>query len=91
MFFGDRIPADELEFLATAIQGIADAFFHQKQEGNLVENAAELSNAIIDYSLRLLGYSPAEIRRTIKITEEYIQNKRITTDKYFKSDMHERR
>ena len=60
------------------------SFFHQKQQGHLSENSAELSNAIIEYSLRLLGYSHSEIENAIEEVEKYIEKEHITTDEYFK-------
>lgn len=84
-FFGDRIPAQEFSSLAIAIQAIADSFFEQKKEGNLSENAVSLSNTIIDYSLRLLGYSPERISEVINEVENYITKHNITTADYFRT------
>jgi len=81
-FFGDRIPSDELNFLALAIQGIADMFFEQKKAGKLVENAALLSNTIIDYSLRLLGYSPKAIRKVIRDVETVIRKEDLKSNQF---------
>ena len=82
-FFADRIPDEELHPLATAIQGIADSFFEQKKSGRLKGNDGVLSNTIIDYSLRLMGYSRAEIRHAISEVEKYIAQKHIEADAYF--------
>jgi len=84
-FFGRIIPEKDLEFLAIAIQAIADSFFEQKREGNLSDNAVTLSNMIIDYSLRLLGYSPKRIAEVIKEIEVYIDNNSISTAEYFRT------
>ncbi len=84
-FFGKQIPDRELGSLAIAIQAIADSFFEQKREGNLSDNAETLSNTIIDYSLRLLGYSPEKIFEVIKEVEDYINKHNITTADYFKN------
>jgi AcrR family transcriptional regulator len=82
-FFADRIQEEELEFMAIAIQGIADAMFQQRREGRVTQNPIILSNTIIDYSLRLLGYSKEQIRSTILEVEEYIQKHHISRDAYF--------
>jgi AcrR family transcriptional regulator len=82
-FFGDKISPEENNYLAIAIQGIADGIFDQKREGKLNEKSTVLSNTIIDYSLRLIGYSKSEIASTIKEVNEYIQKHHITIDKYF--------
>jgi AcrR family transcriptional regulator len=82
-FFAGRIPEEELLPLATAIQGIADSFFEQKKSGRLKFNAEVLSNTIIDYSLRLLGFSKAEIRHAISEVERYVEEKHISADAYF--------
>ncbi len=82
-FFGDRIHPDDLDFLAIAIQGIADGMFHQRREGNVTQNPVLLSNRIIDYSLRLLGYSNEQIRSTVHEVEEYIQKQHISKAAYF--------
>lgn len=84
-FFKEQIPEKELDSLAIAIQAIADSFFEQKREGNLSENAETLSNTIIDYSLRLLGYSPEKIFEVIKEVEDFINKHNITTADYFKN------
>jgi hypothetical protein len=72
-FFGDRIPADELKLLAIAIQGISDGISQQKREGALCEDPIVLSNAIVEYSLRLLGYSPEDIKLTIEKVDDLIE------------------
>jgi AcrR family transcriptional regulator len=82
-FFGDRISNEEIHYLAIAVQGIADAIFEQKRQGNITENSSKLSNTIIDYSLRLLGYSPSEISNVIIEVDAYIKKHNITIDKYF--------
>jgi AcrR family transcriptional regulator len=83
-FFGDQISEDEIDHLAIAIQGIADAIFEEKRQGKLNENSSNLSNTIIDFSLRLIGYSKPQIKQTINEVEEYIRKHHITLDKYFK-------
>jgi AcrR family transcriptional regulator len=82
-FFGDRIKPEEMHFMTLALQGIADIFFEQKRHGNLRENAAVMSNAIIDYSLRILGYSHRKIRHVISEVERYVREKKIRVDGYF--------
>ncbi len=83
-FFGDQISEDEIDHLAIGIQGIADAIFEEKRQGKLNENSSNLSNTIIDFSLRLIGYSKPQIKQTINEVEEYICKHHITLDKYFK-------
>jgi len=83
-FFGDRIPEEELDFLAIAIQGIADAIFEQKKNENLHGDSVRLSNKIISYSLKLIGYSDNEIQKAINEAEDYVTKKHISTDPYFK-------
>lgn len=82
-FFGDKISPEENNYLAIAIQGIADGIFDQKREGKLTENSSVLSNTIIDYSLRLIGYTKPEIAKTIEEVDDYIKKYHITIDKYF--------
>ncbi|MBD3289011.1 TetR family transcriptional regulator [candidate division KSB1 bacterium] len=83
-FFGDRIHSEhELNSFAIAIQGIADAFFEQKREGHLADSSAILSNTIIDFSLRLMGYSQEKIKKVIQEVEQYIRNEKITVDNHF--------
>jgi len=82
-FFGDRMTDDDIELLAIAIQGIADGIFEQKREGKIKGNSARLSNTIIDYSLRLFGYSAEEIQNVLDEVERYIKTHRISTDEYF--------
>ncbi len=82
-FFGDRIKDEELEFLAIAIQGIADAMFQKKRNGQVIENPVILSNTIIDYSLRLLGYSHNKIQTAICQAERFIREEGIHRDDYF--------
>ncbi len=72
-FFGDQIPANELKLVAIAIKGISDAITQQKREGALCEEPIVLSNAIVEYSLRLLGYSPQDIKTTIEKVDELIK------------------
>ncbi len=84
-FFSDRITSEqELNSFAIAIQGIADAFFEQKREGNITESSTILSNTIIDFSLRLMGYSEQKIKNVIEEVEEYIRKNKITAADYFK-------
>jgi AcrR family transcriptional regulator len=82
-FFGDRVSQEEFDLLAIAIQGIADGIFEQRRQGKISGNSAKLSNTIIDYSLRLLGYSSEDIRRVIKEVDMYIKQHGITIHKYF--------
>jgi AcrR family transcriptional regulator len=82
-FFGDRIPEDEIEYLAIAIQGIADAIFEQKRQGMLKGEDSEPSNKIVGYSLRLIGFSKSEVERVICEVDEYIKIHHITIDKFF--------
>jgi AcrR family transcriptional regulator len=83
-FFGDRIPPEELNSLAMAIQGIADSFYEQKGEGRIDETTIKPGYLIINYSLRLLGYSSSRIKEVIAEVENYIKTKNITTADYFK-------
>lgn len=82
-FFGDRILQNELTFLAVAMQGIADSIYEQKRGGNLVENSSILSNVIIDFCLRLLGYSETRIKSVITEVDCFIEKEHITVDEYF--------
>jgi len=82
-FFGDRIEPAELDFMAIAIQGIADAIFEQKRTGILEINSDKLSNTIIDYSLRLLGFDRARIQEVITEVDKYIDEEHITSAEYF--------
>jgi len=82
-FFGDRISEDELETMAVAIQGIADSIFEQKRRKQLKTSAEKLSNTIIDYSLRLLGYSQFRIQEVIKEVSHYIHENKITPQEFF--------
>ena len=82
-FFGDRIPEEEIQYMAIAIQGIADGIFDEKRRGTLSGNSSMLSNHIIDYSLRLIGYNREEIQRVIKEVDLYVQKHKITIDRYF--------
>jgi len=77
-FFGDQIADEELDTLAVAIQGIADAIFEQKCNHGLNIRAEKLSNAIIDYSLRLMGYSQERIQEVIDEANQYIRENNIT-------------
>ena len=83
-FFSDRIPPGELDPLAIAIQGIADSFYEQKGEDKLAKDFMKPGYRIIDYALRLLGYSHARIDEVIAEVENYIKKKNITTADYFK-------
>lgn len=82
-FFGDRIQPEELDILAIAIQGIADAIFEQKRTGILNINSNKLSNVIIDYSLRLLGFDCVRIQEVIAEIDKYIDEEHITSADYF--------
>lgn len=82
-FFGERIDPDELDYLATAIQGIADGIFQQKREGKVNDSPGKLSNTIIDYSLRILGFNKNEIQNAIAQAEKYINEHEISTYDYF--------
>lgn len=82
-FFGDRIPPDELDYMAIAIQGIADAIFEQKKTGMLKVGSEKLSTTIIEYSLRLLGFDCDRIKEIIKEADKYIKEKHITPADYF--------
>ena len=82
-FFGDRISEDELETMAVAIQGIADSIFEQKRRKLLKTSAENLSNTIIDYSLRLLGYSQFRIQEVIEEVNHYIRENNITPQEFF--------
>lgn len=82
-FFGDLIPAEELDLLAIAIQGISDSIFQQKREGQLIENPIMLSNMIIDYSLRLLGYPRDKIKRTIIKVDKIIKKEHDMLKEYY--------
>lgn len=82
-FFGDRIAAEDLDFMSIAIQGIADAIFEQKRSGRLKVSSDQLSNTIIDYSLRLLGYSTSRISEVIREVNVYIEENQITSAHFF--------
>ncbi len=84
-FFGDQIPAEELDLLAIAIQGIADSFYEQKKAGKLPKNLTKPGYQIIDFALRLLGYSRERIDQVIQQVEDYIQKENISIADYFKS------
>jgi len=84
-FFDNKIPSDEMETLAIAIQGIVDSFYEQKGEGKLDDDAINPAYKIIDYSLRLLGYSQTRIQEVIQEVEDYIQEHHITVADYFKN------
>lgn len=84
-FFGKVIPKEELDTLAIAIQGIADSFYEQKKAGKLPPNLVKPGYQIIDYSLRLLGYSKTRIQEVIAEVENYIQQENITIADYFKN------
>lgn len=84
-FFGDLISAEELDILAIAIQGIADSFYEQKKAGKLPKNLMKPGYQIIDFSLRLLGYSRTRIQEVIEEVENYIQRENITVADYFRS------
>jgi len=84
-FFQQNILTDEeLNNYAIAIQSITDAFFEQKREGNLSQSSAKLSNTIIDFSLRLLGYNQQQIKSAIEEVERYIIQEKIDVNHYFK-------
>jgi len=82
-FFRDRISEDELRTMAAAIQGIADSIFEQKRNKMLKTSAEKLSNTIIDYSLRLLGYSQFRIQEIIEEVNQYIKQNNITPKEFF--------
>ena len=82
-FFGDRIPDEELQYLAIAVQGIADGIFEEKRRGTVTDDSSILSNHIIDYSLRLIGYAPEEIDRVISEVDLYVRKHKITIDRFF--------
>jgi len=82
-FFGDKIPVEELEIIAIAIQGIADAIFEQKHNNSLKTNSDKLSDIIVDYSLRLLGYSQFRIQEIIAEVNRYIAENNITPKDFF--------
>ena len=69
--------------MATAIQGIADAIFVQKRNKLLKTSSDKLSNTIIDYSLRLLGYSQFRIQEIIDEVNQYIRENDITPKEFF--------
>jgi AcrR family transcriptional regulator len=71
-FFGERFSEREIELLAISIQGIADSFFQQRNEGKLPEDAAFLADCIVRGCLLLLGYSPNEVGNIMTIVEEHI-------------------
>jgi AcrR family transcriptional regulator len=82
-FFGHLISDEEISFLAIAVQGIADGIFDQKRQGKLKEESSVLSNTIIDFSLRLIGYSRKEIQLAIEEVDKEIARRGIKIDKYF--------
>jgi len=82
-FFGDRIPSEELDSLAIAMQGIADSFFEQKRNGLLDVSSQKISNTIIEYTLRLLGFEHDRINEVIREVEKYIEKEHITSAEYF--------
>ncbi len=82
-FFSDRFTPQELDMLAMAIQGIADSFYEQKGAKKIDERSVNPGYKIIDYSLRLLGYSPEHISRVIEQVERHIQEHHITIGEYF--------
>jgi len=84
-FFGDKIDLKEMDFLAIAIQGIVDSFYEQKGEGKLAEDSVNPGYRIIDYSLRLLGFSPTRIEEVIHEVENYIQKQNVTIADFFKN------
>ena len=83
-FFGDRISDAQLTYLAAAMQGIADSIYELKQSGELYGDSTVFSNMIIDFCLRLLGFSEDRIKSVIQEVECYIRREHITVDKYFK-------
>ncbi len=82
-FFGDLKSDEELDILAIAIQGITDSFYEQKGEGKFKNSPLKVSDLILDYSLRLLGYSEQEIKNAIQEADKYIEKENITIDEYF--------
>lgn len=83
-FFEDQIDPVELDPLAIAMQGIVDSFYEQKGEGRLNKDSINPGYRIIDYSLRLLGYSQQRIQEVIQEVEAYIQKHQITVAEYFR-------
>jgi AcrR family transcriptional regulator len=84
-FFGDKIDSKELDFLAIAMQGIVDSFYEQKGEGRLSKNSVDPGYKIIDYSLRLLGFSSSRIEEVIQEVEKYIQKQNVIIADFFKN------
>ena len=82
-FFSHLVSDDEIAYLAIAVQGIADGIFDQKRQGSLKEKSSVLSNTIIDFSLRLLGYSRIDIQQALKEVDAEIAGRGIKVDKYF--------
>jgi len=83
-FFGDRIPTEDLDMLALAMQGIVDSFYEQKGAGKIDVTSGKVGYIIIDYILRLLGYSKQRIGEVIQEVEDYIKKENITTAEYFR-------
>lgn len=83
-FFGDRFSEEELNYLATAIQGIADSFFQQKRQGRLTEDSSIISDHIIDYSLRLLDFPRKRIEEVIAEVNQHIIEHNVKSDKYLR-------
>lgn len=82
-FFDEQISPEELNSLAIAIQGIADSFFEQKRNGLLNLRSKKISNTIIEYSLRLLGFERDQIDQVVEEVDKYIEEKHITPSEYF--------
>ena len=82
-FFRNRIPEDEIQYMAIAIQGMADGIFDEKRQGTVAGDSSVLSNYIIDFSLRLVGSSRREIQRVIDEVDQYVNKHKISIDRYF--------
>ncbi len=83
-FFGDRYSETELDTLAMAVQGIADSFYEQKG-AKKIPPGVNPAYKIIDYSLRLLGYSPQRINQVLQEVETYIQQHHVTISDFFQN------
>jgi AcrR family transcriptional regulator len=79
-FFGERIPENELDTLAIALQGISDAYYKIRNEKELPFSIPEISNLIIKYNLQLIGFPDEEIKKAIEQMDNYLNeyNPKIT-------------